>query len=214
VSPARKARTPSGALYRIGRWPDPLAWPPWEVVGGGRFDDPQRRFRVLYAAARRRGAFIEMLAQFRPSLEALARLQRVTGSAGSLPRATVPAHWLERRAVTRLRLVPGQRWLDLRAAETREALRAELVTTLLRLGLSDLDLSRVLGPGRTLTQAIARWAYERGYAGLAYHSRLDQKLTLWAIFEGSAFEPVGLPEPITPDDPDLGATARLYGLGL
>jgi len=85
---------------------------------------------------------------------------------------------------------------------------------LLTLGLSDLDLSRVLGPRRTLTQAIARWAYERGYSGLAHHSRLDQTLSLWAIFEGSAFEPVGLPEPITPDDPDLMSTARRYGLVL
>jgi hypothetical protein len=72
----------------------------------------------------------------------------------------------------------------------------------------------VLGPGRTLTQTIARCAYEHRYAGLAYHSRLDHTLTLWAIFEGSAFEAVGLPEPITPDDPDLVATVRLYGLVL
>ncbi len=82
------------------------------------------------------------------------------------------------------------------------------------LGLPDLDLSSVLGPERTLTRTIARWAYEQGYAGLAYQSRLDQTLTLWAIFEGAAFEPVGLPEPITPDDPDLVATARLFGLVL
>lgn len=214
MSPVRPARTPRGVLYRLARLPDPLAWPPWEVVGGGRFDDPRREFRVLYAAAQRRGAFVETLARFRPVLEVLARLQRVAGGGEQLPPATVPAHWYQRRAVARLRLVPGQRWLDLRAPETREALRAELATTLLTLGLSDLDLGRVLGPSRTLTQALARWAYERGYAGLAYHSRLDQKLTLWAIFEGSAFEPVGLPEPITPDDPDLVATARLYTLAL
>jgi hypothetical protein len=67
--------TPRGALHRIARLPDPLAWPPWEVVGGGRFDDPRREFRVLYAAAQRRGAFVETLAQFRPALHALARLQ-------------------------------------------------------------------------------------------------------------------------------------------
>ncbi len=107
---------------------------------------------------------------------------------------------------------PGQRWLDLRAPETREELRAELAALLMTLGLSDLDLSRMLGPQRTLTQAIARWAYDRGYAGLAYASRLDGTLTLWALFERVAFEPVGLAEPITPDDPDLVATARLFGL--
>ena len=88
----------------------------------------------------------------------------------------------------------------------------ELAATLLSLGLSDLDLSRVLGPQRALTQAIARWAYERGYAGLVYNSRLDQRLALWAIFEGAIFEAVGLSEPITLDDRELIATARLYGL--
>jgi len=201
-------------LYRIARLPDPLAWSPWTVVGSGRFDDPEREFRVLYAAAQRRGAFAETPAQFRPSLEVLARLQRVASRAEPLSRTTVPEHWYQRRAVARLRLLPGQRWLDLRTPATREALRAELATMLLTLGLSDLDLSRVLGPRRTLTQAIARWAYERGYSGLAHHSRLDQTLSLWAIFEGSAFEPVGLPEPITPDDPDLMSTARRYGLVL
>jgi hypothetical protein len=168
----------------------------------------------MYAAASRRGPFVEALAQFRPVLVALARLQRVTGDDEPPPRATVPAHWYQRHAVARLQLMPGQRWLDLRAAQTREALRTELATTLVRLGLSDLDLSRVLGPGRTLMQAIGRWAYEQAYAGLAYQSRLDHALTLWALFEGSAFEPVGLPEPITPDDPDLVATARLFGLVL
>lgn len=166
MSPVRHARTPRGVLYRIGRLPDPLVWPPWEVVGAGRFDDPQREFRVLYAAAQRRGAFVETMAQFRPLLEALARMQRLADSEQQRPSSIVPADWYQRRAVARLRLLPGQRWLDLRAPETREELRAELAATLMTLGLSDLDLSRVLGPQRTLTQAIARWTYERGYAGL------------------------------------------------
>jgi hypothetical protein len=110
--------------------------------------------------------------------------------------------------------LPRQQWLDLRVVETREALRQELATTLLALGLSDLDLSRVLGTRRALTQAIARWAYERGYAGLGYYSRFAASYSLWAIFEGASFEPVGLPEPIGPEDPDLVATASLFGLAV
>lgn len=211
MSPVRHARTPRGVLYRIGRLPDPLAWPPWEVVGSGRFDDPRREFRVLYAAAQRRGAFVETMAPFRPSVEALAGMRLADGEE-QRPGGIVPADWYQRRAVARLRLLPRQRWLDLRAPETREELRAELAATLMTLGLSDLDLSRALGPQRTLTQAIARWAYDHGYAGLAYASRLDSALTLWALFERAAFEPVGLPEPITADDFDLVATARLFGL--
>ncbi|MBI4493874.1 MAG: RES family NAD+ phosphorylase [Chloroflexi bacterium] len=182
-------------------------------MGNGRFDDPRRQFRVLYAAAQRRGAFIELLARLRPSLAVLARLQQV-GDEEAVPKAALPSSWYQRRAVARLRLSAGQRWLDLRATETRQALRGELATTLLSLGFSDLDVSGVFGPQRTLTQTIARWAYERGYAGLAYASRLDATLTLWALFEGASFEPIGLPEPITPDDPDLVATAQLFGLVL
>ena len=53
---------------------------------------------------------------------------------------------------------------------------------MLDLGLTDLDLSGVLGPQRRLTQALARWAYEHGYAGIAYPSRFDDALSLWAIF--------------------------------
>jgi RES domain len=168
-------------------------WPPWEVVGAGRFDDPQREFRVLYAAAQRRGAFVETMAQFRPLLEALARMERLADGEQQRPRSVVPADWYQRRGVGRL-------------------LRADLAALLVTLGLSNLDLTRVLGPRRTLTQAIARWAYERGYAGLAYAGRLDGTLTLWALFERPAFEPIGLPEPLTPDDLDLVATARLVGL--
>lgn len=182
------------------------------MVGNGRFDDPGRKFRVLYAAAQRRGAFVETVAQFRPVLTALVRLQEVAGDDEPLPKNVVPPHWYQWQVVARLRVTPGQRWLDLRAPATREALRGELASTLLTLGLSDLDLGHVLGPTQALTQAIAHWAHLHGYAGLAYTSRLDARLTLWALFEGAAFESMGEPDPITPDDPDLAATARLYGL--
>ena len=212
--PVRHARTPRGVLYRIGLLPDPLAWPPREYLGSGRFDDPRREFRVLYAATRRGGAFVETLARFRPLLEAIARQRQVMGADEPEPgpKGLVPAGWYHRRAVIRLRLAPGQRWFDLRAPQTREVLRREFAPTLLELGFTDLDLSAVVGPSRQLTQTIARWAHERGYAGLAYSSRLDATLGLWAIFEGAAFEAVGLPEPIVANDPDLLATARLFGL--
>lgn len=189
MSPVRQALTPRRALYRIARLPDPLAWLPWELAGGGRFDDPQRRFRALYAAAQRQGAFVETLARFRPSIESLTH----TGMA--------PLRGpISRRAGTKRAASPNcgscqdsDGWIY---------------------GLSDLDLSSVAGPRRSFTQAIARWSHEHAYAGAAYPSRLDGRLTLWAIFEGAALEPVGPPEPIAPDDPDLRAVARLFGLSV
>lgn len=213
MSPVRRAPTPRTVLYRIGRRPDPLAWSSWEYVGSGRFDDPAGEFRVLYATVQRRAAFLETLARFRPSLEVLAALEAVENADESLPRPQVPADWYRARAMGRLRLATRQRWLDLRRLETRELLRGELAHVLLDLELADLDLSGVVGPRRQLTQAIARWAHEHGYAGLVYSSRFDA-LTCWAVFEGAAFHPVGPPEPILSDDPDLVSTAQSFGLAV
>ncbi|MBI2940675.1 MAG: RES family NAD+ phosphorylase [Chloroflexi bacterium] len=124
----------------------------------------------------------------------------------------VPADWARKRCVRAFRVLPGQRWLDLRAFETREALRLELAEVLANLRIDDLDVSGVRGPRRELTQAIARWAYEHGFAGLAYRSRFDDSLDCWAVFEGAELEPVGVAEPLTPADPDLLAAATLFGL--
>jgi hypothetical protein len=212
VSPVQRGRLPRGALYRIGHRPDPLAWPPKDSIGIGRFDDPLKEFRVLYATTRRRTAFIETLAHFRLTIGALADLRTRGGQPSPPPVALILPEWYEERVVGQLRLVAGQRWLDLRWPQTHQELRRELAPTLLVLGINELDFAAVLGPERPLTQAIARWAYERGYAGIVYASRLDARLACWAIFEGASFEQVGDPVPITPDDPDLRAVARLYGL--
>lgn len=77
MSRIRTVASPRGVLYRLGRLPDPLAWPPWEYVGSGRFDDPDRAFRVLYTTAQRRASIVETLAPFRPSLDALVGLRKV-----------------------------------------------------------------------------------------------------------------------------------------
>jgi len=55
----------------------------------------------------------------------------------------------------------------LRAFETVGALRSEFARLLVELNLDDLDVSGVRGPSRGLTQAIARWAPEQGYRGIA-----------------------------------------------
>ena len=144
----------------------------------------------------------------------LAALQTVGNTTELIPTPRVPAEWYHARAVGRLLLATRQRWLEFRSLETHETLRRELAQALLNLGLEDLDLSGVVGPKRQLTQAIARWAYDHGYAGLVYSSRFDAALTCWAIFEGAAFEPVRPFEPILLDDPDLVATAKLFELNL
>lgn len=76
----RLAETPS-VLYRIGRSPDPLLFPPHAISGSGRYDDPLRRRSVLYAAIDRRAVFLETLDSFRLDLAALAERDARVSSA-------------------------------------------------------------------------------------------------------------------------------------
>ncbi|MDO8442703.1 MAG: RES domain-containing protein, partial [bacterium] len=179
-----EAVPPSQPLYRIGYLPDPLAWPPLQYVGSGRFDDPVRRFCTLYAAEQRLGCFVESLARYRPSPRALVELRNVTGAPDPSLVPVVPGDWWVRRRVGRFYLDPDQKWLDLRTLGTREALRVELADTILRLGLTDLDVSSVRSLNRDLTHAMARWAYEHGYNGVAYTSRFDDGLDCWRSSRG------------------------------
>jgi len=109
-------------------------------------------------------------------------------------------------------LLPGRRWLDLRAPETCEVLRPELADVLLALGMADFDVSGARGPSRELTQRISRWAFDRGFAGIAYRSRVSDDLDCWAIFEGGHWGLVGRPVPIRRNNPELRLAARLLGL--
>ena len=210
--PVALATPPPGLLYRVAHAPDPLAWPDRQFIGDSRFDDPLNRFRVLYLAEQRLGCFVESLARFRPDIELLALLTSVAGATEPLPAPVVPVDWYVRRRVGSLRLLPGQRWLDLRAAETLQALRSELASALISLGLSDFDVNTARGPSRDLTRQIAHWAYEHGFQGIGYRSRFADHLDCWAVFEGAALAPAGSVDAIGPDDPDLSAAAELVGL--
>jgi len=65
-----EAAQPEGVLYRLGRQPDPWAWPDWTYAGelgtfDNRYDDPRGEYRVLYASSERLARFLETLARFR-----------------------------------------------------------------------------------------------------------------------------------------------------
>lgn len=216
MSVPRQALPPAGPLYRLGRLPDPLAWPPLQYVGDGRFDDPLGEFRALYAAEQRPACFIETLYRFRRPLAILAAERALSADEPPpAPLATLPPAWWRKRAFCRLRLEEEVRWLDLRSLDTREALRPVFASLLAHLQLTEFDLSAIYGPHRVLTQGIARWAYEWGYAGLRYGSRYDEALNCWTLFERlgvATFRREGDIEPIAPDDPDLLSVATLFGL--
>lgn len=171
---------------------------------------------MLYAAEQRRACFAETLAGFRRDLTLQAALDSLPdGDAGDdTPESgIIPDDWHLKRAVASFRVVPGQRWLDLRAIDVREWLRhtPELVRLFVTHGLTDFDLSDVLARERAVTQGIAAWAYDSGYQGVLYTSRLDAAFDCWALFDGARFE-LDQISTILGDDPDLIAVAKLFGL--
>ncbi|MGD9894475.1 MAG: RES family NAD+ phosphorylase [Dehalococcoidia bacterium] len=212
------AVVPDDGLFRIGRWPNPLAFPPWEIAARkqNRFDDPHDRFRVLYRAETRLACFVETLAPYRPDGHVLAALRQVTPAEGEdeLPEAgIIPSDWRRDRLMGRLNLDPGQQWLDLRLNEILESLRWELAESFRDLGYTAFDMSNALGSNRRLTQVIAGWAYDQHYQGIAYKSRFGSDLDCWAIFEGAGFEDTDI-APIPIDDRDLANAARRFMLRL
>jgi hypothetical protein len=164
---------------------------------------------VLYLAEQRLGCFIEAVARFRVPLAVLKDVGAV-----AVPSGGVPASWRTSRCLGQVRLAPGQRFLDLRRLETTELLWVEPAPLLHHLAFADIDVSGVRGPGRTLTRVISRWAHEREFQGIACRSRFDDAFDCWAIFEGAAFQRVGISEPILRDDPDLLAAAGQFGLAV
>jgi hypothetical protein len=210
------AASPSSSLFRIGWPPDPLAWPPPQYRGVGRFDDPQNEFGVLYVAESLRACYLETLDTFRPDRALLQRLLAM-GPETFVPQSgLVPDTYFD-RLIASLRLEPGQRWLDVRigAPETVVALSREpaIAAMLPELGYGKrVKPGDLVGSDRRLTRKVARWAYERGYAGLAYSCSHDLRLDCWAVFEGAAFSVVGPPSPIDPTNPDFIAVARQFEL--
>ena len=104
--------------------------------------------------------------------------------------------------------------LDVRRLPTLEALRSAFGPRLREFGLADVDLGGVCGPERAFTQAVAAWAYESGYHGIVYASRFGASFECWAVFDSASIESVGSVVPISLDDTDLQAVARVFALQL
>jgi hypothetical protein len=180
---------PDGPLYRLGRQPDPLAWPDWAYAGpdgtfGNRYDDPEASYRVLYASSQRIGTSLETLARFRPDLEVLAELEQIDGD--DEPPPGVPRAWLETRMVGKA--TPGTirrrrrrtlaRHAPNSARRERDSLRAR----------RDRRGDHRLRAPRAFTQQVSRFIYEQrenrgAFVGIRYRSRLGDEIVNWAVFE-------------------------------
>jgi hypothetical protein len=212
-------------LYRLGRRPDPWAWPDWSFAAsdgtfGNRYDDPAASFRVLYASSQRVGAFLETLARFRPDLEVLAELEQIEGDDEPPPR--VPRAWLGKRTLGEA-TVEG-RFVDVGDARSLATLRTALAASAIHYGLDEIDAAAIrLRAPRAFTQQVSRYVYEqrgeRGdFAGLRYRSRLGDEVLNWAIFEPAPTAPspfrTTTSTPVEQGDVDLQAALGLLGLEL
>jgi hypothetical protein len=214
---------PDGPLYRLGRQPDPWAWPDWSYAGpdgtfGNRYDDPEASYRVLYASSQRVGAFVETLARFRPDLEVLADLEQIEGD--DEPQAVVPRVWQDTRLIGEATL--EGRFVDVGDARTLATLRSELAASAIHFGLDEIDAGTIrLNAPRAFTQTVSRFVYEQrdeqgSFAGIRYGSRLGDQFVNWAIFEPAPDAPNPFLStssgPVEADDPDLPAALEILGL--
>jgi RES domain len=103
-----EAASPARPLHRVARRPDAWAWPDWACAGpdgtfGSRYDDPRGEYRVLYASSDRLGAFVEVLARFRPEPAVLRGLDEIELEPGARDDGPAPGRlprsWLVRRVV-------------------------------------------------------------------------------------------------------------------
>lgn len=210
-------------LVRIGRSPNPLAWPPLAFTGLGRYDDPDLNVSTLYASLDRRTAFFETLDAFRPNLSLLARIgedpvwlgwQAPADAHGSGVRGTVPEPYFD-RLIAEFHVAPGQRWLDLRSPDSSEALRAPLATRLLDAGLTSRFVhGDLLGNNHRITRVFASWAIEHEFDGIAYASCHDPNRTCWALFSRARISSVISIHTVSRTDPDLLAVMEQWNLAL
>ena len=212
-------------MYRVGRSPDPWAWPDWAYAAadgtfGNRWDDPLGSYRVLYACSQRVGAFVETLARFRPDLTVVAALAEIEGEDDAPPVGAVPRSW----PTTRLsgEAIMSGRFADVGDASSLTTLRIALAKSAIHHRLVDVEGATIrLSAPRAFTQEVSRFVYEwtdagSPFAGIRYLSRLGNEFVNWAIFEPSTIAASPLEHTtnlaIAMDDPDLAEALRILGL--
>jgi hypothetical protein len=186
------ARSPEGPLYRVARKPDPWGFPDWSwaardpsgaVTFGNRFDDPNGKYRVLYAASQPLACYVETLARFRPDMPLKEELKAIRGEDDFQPIGLVPDEWFATRLLGKATVVG--RFAELYTAGWVSHLRSRLAPLCDQLGLGEFDLSALIqAKDRLISQTASDVVHDLApYAGIYYSSRYGQNLENWAIFE-------------------------------
>lgn len=192
IEPSRLERR---AVYRVGRAPRPWSFTPWRYaekgVFQGRWDDPEGEYRVLYVAASTFGAFVEVLADFRPDPALIAGLTEIddeSQASTTIPPGQVPISWLQGRVLVEGRL--SGTFADVGHSRSLATLRRELAPLVVKFKIPELDGSAVRASApRSFTHRISRYLYlcldsdRPQFAGVFYRSKHGDELKNWGIFE-------------------------------
>jgi len=216
---------PPARVVRVGRQPDPWAWPPWESQHsdnsfGNRWDDPEGVYRVLYACTQLEGAYVEVLSRFRPDPAVVAELAEIHDGGEDYHIGVVPATWLETRVIGEGTLT--RMYADVGDVRSLTYLRSVMAGRLIHYNIPDLDAAAIrLSAPRRFTQEISNHIYKLStqdgnprFAGIEYESRFGDNYQNWAIFERPGQQPITDPivRRIGRDDPSLQAALAALGL--
>ena len=206
---------PPEHVYRIGRKPDPWALLDWAYAHddgtfGNRYDDPQAKYRVLYAATQRLGCFVETLARYRIDPLVAAEMAAIDGEDDFYPLGVVPPEWLSTRAMGKAHITAE--CADICSSTWIDRLRIKFLPLLKEYGLADLDASVLQSSTpREITQKVSRFIYEEKLNGIKYPSKFGHDMENWAFFEPVSVHREST-EIIKPDDPDFIRAVALHHL--
>jgi len=218
---------PPTRVVRVGRRPDPWAWPPWEAqhsdnTFGNRWDDPEGMYRVLYGCTQLEGAYVEVLSRFRPDPAVVAELAEIDDTGEDHQFGIVPATWLQTRVIGEATLTGT--YADIGDVRSLAYLRSVMAPRLIHHNVLDFDASAIrLSVPRRFTQEISNHIYKLSasdgtprFAGMEYESRFGDNYQTWAIFERPGQQPIAATSvrPVAYDDPSLNAALAVLGLKL
>ena len=189
-------------LWRVGYYADPLGFTPLDLYEfSHRFDDIHHRFRTLYCAELPETCLREVLADFRPNLDAMRRHVERYGpeAAEDFTAQPVTARWRAQHVLVPVLVRLDGLWIDLTDVPTRQAIEDRHVALLVEHGLEHLDLHEITTSRRVITQTIAADLFDRGASAVRFPSRLDGNACV-ALFEkrgtiSAAGDPIALTDP-------------------
>ncbi len=200
-------KSPPNLLHRIARGNSP--WISFKQTKfQERFDDPDKKYFVLYGCSERVGCFVECLAYFRESSELrFDKLDDDLAKERTFPAGMVPQGWCSERLMQSARAIGGV-FADVAHSDWIAILRDSVPGYLCRgIGYPCIDQSTIYQTKfRPITQWMSRALFEdpQCFAGIFHTSRHGSNFSNWAIFEGRvALEILGFAEPIKENDKDL-----------